>query len=151
MQTHHIPRVGIGIMIFKDGHVLLGKRINAHGAHTFSFPGGHLEHMESFEDCAKREVFEECGLKIKNLTFILLANIKDFSPKHYVQISYKADWAEGTPIVKEPDKCEGWSWYPLDHLPHPLFIPAALTIKKYKTQLTYMDTESHYSYDEISL
>lgn len=147
-MNNQIPRVGIGIMIFKNNKVLLGKRINAHGGNTFSFPGGHLEHMESFEDCAKREVFEECGIKIKNVQFISLANIKDFAPKHYVNINYKADWLAGSPTVKEPDKCASWNWYDMDHLPSPLFSPAALMIKQYKAGSMYADTVSEYNYDE---
>lgn len=49
------PKVGIGVMIFKDGKVLLGKRKGSHGDGEYSFPGGHLNYMESFEDCAQRE------------------------------------------------------------------------------------------------
>lgn len=60
--------VGVGVMIFdKDGMILLGKRKGSHGAGEYSFPGGHLEYGESFEECAKREVMEECGIEIKNL------------------------------------------------------------------------------------
>ena len=80
------PKIGIGIMIFKDSKVLLGKRKGSHGAGEYSFPGGHIEYMEGFEECAKREVLEETGIKIKNVRFQLLSNIKDYTPKHYIQI-----------------------------------------------------------------
>src|SRR5215469_4737907 len=46
------PKVGVGVMILKDGKVLIGKRKGAHGAGEWAWPGGHLEYMESFEDCA---------------------------------------------------------------------------------------------------
>lgn len=32
------PKVGVGVAIIKDGKVLLGKRKNAHGEGTWSFP-----------------------------------------------------------------------------------------------------------------
>ncbi len=54
-------RVGVGIMIFKDGKVLMGRRKGSHGAGEYAFPGGHLDFGESFEDCAKRETLEEAG------------------------------------------------------------------------------------------
>ena len=53
------PKVGVGVAVVKDGKVLLGKRKNAHGEGTWSFPGGHLEYKESWEDCAIRETLEE--------------------------------------------------------------------------------------------
>ncbi len=71
---HDLPKVGVGVMILKEGKVLLGKRKGSHGAGEYSFPGGHLEYMESFEDCARREIEEECGIKVKNLRFQYLTN-----------------------------------------------------------------------------
>lgn len=69
MMTDQRPLVGIGMMILKEGKVLLGKRKGAHGAGEYAFPGGQLEHPESFEDCARRETREESGIEITNLRF----------------------------------------------------------------------------------
>ena len=41
------PVVGVGVLIMKDGKVLLGRRKNILGDGEFSCPGGHLEYMES--------------------------------------------------------------------------------------------------------
>ncbi len=109
------PKVGIGVMIFKDGKVLLGKRKGSHGDGEYSFPGGHLEYMESFENCARRETMEEAGIVLKNVRFQFLGNTKEYAPKHYVQIGLIADWENGEPKVLEPDKREEWNWYDLDH------------------------------------
>jgi 8-oxo-dGTP diphosphatase len=84
-------RVGIGVMILKDGKVLLGKRKGSHGAGEYAFPGGHLEYMESFDDCARRETREECGIEIDNIRFQFVANIKQYAPKHYAHIGVLAD------------------------------------------------------------
>jgi len=46
----------------------------------WSFPGGHLEYMESFEDCAKRETREECGIEITNIRFQFLSNVIKYAP-----------------------------------------------------------------------
>jgi len=61
------PAVGVAVIVMKNGKLLLGKRLNSQGSGTWAFPGGHLELKESIENCAKREVFEETGLFIKNL------------------------------------------------------------------------------------
>lgn len=134
------PRVGIGIMVWKDGKVLLGKRKNSHGKGEYAWPGGHLEYMESFEDCAKREVKEETGMTVNNVKFLRLLNMKDYAPKHYVHISLIADWQSGDPQSLEPEKCEGWNWYALENLPTPLFVTATGDVEAYKTGQNYFDT-----------
>ena len=133
------PLVGIGIMIFKDGKALLGKRKGSHGAGDYAFPGGHLEHLESFEDCARREVREEAGIEIKNIKFQFVANLTGHAPKHSMHLGLIADWASGEPKVLEPEKCEGWAWYDLDALPQPLFDACVLAFDSYKTGKIYYD------------
>lgn len=135
------PKVGVGIMIFKDGKILLGKRKNSHGAGEYSFPGGHLEYMEGFEECARRETLEEVGIEIKNIKFLFIKNTAFYTPKHYVHIGLIADWESGEPKVLEPEKCEGWGWYGLDNLPKPLFNLCDLTFDAYKTGKNYYDKE----------
>lgn len=127
------PKVGIGVMVLKDGKVLLGKRKGSHGEGEFAFPGGHLEHMESFADCARREVREECGIEIENIRFQYLANITKYAPKHYAHIGLVADWKKGKPKVLETNKSESWKWYDLDNLPEPTFETCQLAIEGYRT------------------
>lgn len=131
------PKVGVGVMILKDGKVLLGKRKAAHGSGEYAFPGGHLEYMESFEACAARETKEESGIEIKNIRFQYVANVQLYKPKHYVHITMIADWAGGEPQTLEPEKCEGWDWYDLDALPQPLFETCRASFDAYKTGNNY--------------
>jgi 8-oxo-dGTP diphosphatase len=121
MDNTQRPKVGVGVMIWKDGKILLGKRKGSHGDGEFSFPGGHLEYMESFADCARREVNEECGIEIENIRFQYLANVTKYIPKHYVHIGLVADWKSGEQKILEPEKCKSWGWYNMDNLPHPMF------------------------------
>lgn len=134
-----ITKVGIGVMILKDGKVLLGKRKGKHGAGEYAWPGGHLEYMESFEGCAKREVKEETGMEIENIRFVRLLNLKAYAPKHYVDIGIVADWKSGEPIVFEPEKSESWNWYDLNDLPSGLFAACASTVEAYKTGKNFFD------------
>ena len=124
MSENARPKVGLGVCIVKDGKVLMGQRRNAHGDGSWSFPGGHLEFGETFEQCAIREVEEETGLTISSPTFVTITN--DVFPaenKHYVTIYMKAEWESGDPKVTEPDKMVKWDWFDWDSLPSPLFIP----------------------------
>lgn len=133
------PKVGIGVMIIKENKVLLAKRKGSHGEGEYAFPGGHLEYMESFEECARRETKEECGIDIKNIQFQLLANVKKYAPKHYVHIGVIAEWAGGEPKVLEPEKSESWGWYEINNLPNPLFEMCRIAAESYRDGKNYFD------------
>lgn len=141
MNTTERPKTGIGILVFKDGKVLLGKRKGSHAPNVYAGPGGHLEHLESFATCAKREAREEAGIEIDNIRFLCLTNFTKYAPKHYVDIGLAADWVSGSPQILEPDKCESWDWYDLDTLPEPLFHVTAHYIEAYETGKNYFDSE----------
>ena len=129
------PKVGVGLLIVKGNKILLGKRLGSHGANEYGGTGGHLELLESIEDCALRELAEEAGedIKVKNLRFLCLANLLKYKPKHYIDIGMVAEWVSGAPIVVEPDKREAWEWYDIDNLPTPLFAVESLYIEAYKS------------------
>ena len=122
------PRVGICVLVMKEGKLLLGKRKGSHGANEYAAPGGHLEHMEKFAECAVREVMEETGLEIGPPRFLRVLNTMQYAPLHYIDIAFAAEWTRGEPEVREPDKVEGWAWYDLASLPAPLFgtVPTAI-------------------------
>ncbi len=117
-------RVGVGVFVFKSGKFLMQQRKGAHGAGSWSVPGGHLEFGESFEETARREVEEETGLKIKNVRFGAVTN-DHFTDenKHYVTIWMLSDYESGEEYITEPDKCIRQAWHTFDDLPEPLFLP----------------------------
>lgn len=140
MQEKQRPKVGLGVMIFKDGRILLHKRKGSHGEGEYAFPGGHLEYMESFEDCARREIAEECGVEVENFRFNYVATTTKYAPKHYVHIGLVADWKSGEPKVLEPEKSDGeWGWYKLDNLPKPMFAMCEFAIDAYKENKNYFN------------
>ena len=126
--------------VLREGQVLLGKRRGAHGAGEYSTPGGHLEHLESFEACARREVREECGLDLANVRFQFVANVTTYAPRHYVHVGLLADWQSGDARVLEPEKCEGWAWYPLAKLPEPLFEMTRLALAALSKPQAFFDS-----------
>lgn len=138
-ETHSHIRIGIGVMVIKDGKVLIGKRRGSHGPGEWAWPGGHMEYMESFEECARREVREEAGIEIENVRFLFLSNLRAYAPKHYVDIGLIADWKNGEPQVLEPEKRENWEWRDMDDLPAPLFHSLPKYIEAYRTRRNYWD------------
>ena len=133
------PLVGVGVMLLKGNKVLLGQRKGRHGAGEYGGFGGHLENLESFEDCAKREMAEEVGkdIKIKNLRMQCITNLTKYAPKHYIDIGMVAEWVSGEAKTMEPSRIEGWGWYDLDDLPQPLFGTLTQYIEAYRTGRFY--------------
>ena len=124
------PRVGIGVLVFNDDKILLGKRINSHGASTWSSPGGHLEFGENPKNCAFRELQEETNLIAEKIIKGPWTN--DFfedENKHYVTLFMIVTRFNKNPIVKEPEKCLEWTWFEPNHLPSPLFVPLKNLLK----------------------
>lgn len=118
------PRVGVGVIVLRNGLVLLGKRISSHGAGTWALPGGHLEFGETVEQCATREVLEETGLPIQSITLGPYAsNVFAAERKHYVTLFVLAHSVSGEPQLCEPAKCSSWQWFRWSELPQPLFLP----------------------------
>lgn len=81
-----------------------------------SFPGGHVEKGESFIDSAKREVFEETGLKVDNLK---LCGIIDWchrkSGERYMVMLYKTDTYSGE-LIGETEEGKVF-WADIDEIP----------------------------------
>jgi len=136
-MEHERPKVGIGVIVLKDGKVLLGERTASHGAGTYQIPGGHLEFGESFEETAKREVLEETGvtnIAIRGLVCIKNDRVYD---KHFVTIGLVAEWKAGEPVDIEPLKSKNWSWYSPEEMPENLFLPSRAVLEQWKAGTIY--------------
>ena len=86
--------------------------------------------FESWEDCSRREVEEEVGIKIQNIRFGIVTN--DFflkEKRHYITICMVADYESGDVRVMEPEKCSEWGWFEWNNLPFPLFQPIKNQLK----------------------
>lgn len=115
------PKVGIGVIVVRDGGLLLRKRIGKHAHGTWSCPGGHLENGETPEECAIRETLEETGLPMESARVVALTN--DLFPDggHYVTIWLKADGVSDGEVILDPTEASEYGWFPQDALPSPLF------------------------------
>lgn len=108
------PKVGLAVILMNNCKVLLGKRENAHGAGTWCFPGGHLDPLEGFKNCAERELREETGLDAiipQDAPCAVTNDIFREEDKHYVTLFIQAEYIRGEPKIMEPKKCKGWRWF----------------------------------------
>lgn len=107
------------------GEFLLQRRANTGFLDSYyDFASGHLEHGESYEACAMREVKEELGIKV-TLTDLEIAALCQtaFEPGvHYVDVIFRTKIFKGTPIIGEPEKIDHMGWYA------PNDFPAKLTV-----------------------
>jgi ADP-ribose pyrophosphatase YjhB (NUDIX family)/Txe/YoeB family toxin of Txe-Axe toxin-antitoxin module len=100
------------LIIDEQNKILLG----THNKGGLSFPGGHLEPNESFEDAALRELNEEAGVigRLSGEVFRGVTNGND-------TVVYLAEIASGKPKNTYSDEgresMTNWKWYELDQIP----------------------------------
>ena len=119
------PLLGVSAVVVRDGRVLLGRRRGAHGAGTWSFPGGKPEPGEAATDAVARELAEETGLRARSVTPIAWTDdVMTADGLHYVTLHHRVEVEPGDePRRREPDKVDGWSWADWAAPPQPLFQP----------------------------
>lgn len=103
--------VTLECFIHKDGKYLMlerdpGKRIMPG---VFMAPGGKREFNEGLFACARREVFEETGLRIKNLRIKAAGNayLRDLDQEFYFHFVF-ADYAGGRLTKNCPEGKLAW-------------------------------------------
>ena len=137
---------GVGVMLMKDGKILLGKRHEdpgkarsaLKGAGTWTMPGGKLRFGETFEAAAKRETLEETGIILYSSKVIALNN--DYIEEaHFITIGLYSENFQGEPRVMEPEQITEWKWFDLNNLPQPLFFCSEKIIKNYLEKKYYLE------------
>lgn len=120
----HRPLIFVGsvvVIVDGQGRVLLQQRRYPNG--VWGLPGGLMELGESTEDVAKREVYEETGLKIENLQlinvysgpdqFIVAENGDQF---YVVTVAYHTSCFQG-PIKIDQTESIKLEFVPVNQLP----------------------------------
>lgn len=136
----------MGVLLVKDGKVLLGKRhqdpnkadSELHGEGSWTCPGGGVEFRERPADTAVRETEEETGIKVGKVSMISVTNdmVED---AHFITLGYLAEDFEGEAEVREPDEITEWKWFDLNDLPSPLFLCSEKLIRNYLEKKFYSD------------
>ncbi len=140
--------VGFGVMLLRDGKVLLGKRHDdpdkasslLNGAGKWTMPGGKLDFGERIEDGAKRELFEETSIAL-NKSSVICVNQDMVEGAHFITIGVNAIDFSGEPKVMEPDEITEWKWFDLNNLPTPLYFPSEKLLNNYKQDKFYISEQ----------
>ena len=119
----HRPLImpGAGVFVINDkGEILLEKRAD-NG--LWDFPAGAMELGESFEECARREVLEETGIKCGELEFFGTVSGKDYynvypngDQAYFCGIKYICRDYEGTLKAQESEVTD-LKFFAFDKLP----------------------------------
>lgn len=104
------PKVGVQILVVKDGNVLIGKDARK-GEDLYGVPGGHWENGETLKEAAKREVLEESGIECGDIKFLCVYDFfREDKGVSYVSISYVAKFVSGDLKDNQTEGRVDWRW-----------------------------------------
>jgi NAD+ diphosphatase len=109
------PRISPAMMVVvKKGNAILLARHAGSPNGRFSALAGFLEAGESVEDAVHREVYEEVGLRVRDLRYF---GSQSWPFPHSLMIAFTAQWESGE-IVVDPREIAEARWFgPDDALP----------------------------------
>src|SRR3989344_1870701 len=129
-------------LIHTDSHILLGMKKRGFGQGKWNGFGGKIEKGETIDQAARREMFEEAGLTVGEVSPM---GILHFSfPNDPVTLEvrvFRADTYEGE--LKEGDEMKP-QWFPIDEIPFESmwpddkhWLPLFLSGKKFKGEFFF--------------
>ncbi len=134
---------GASVIVIRNGHILLQKRKD-NGC--WGYHGGCLELGERLEDAAKRELYEETGLKVNSMR---LYGVFSGPELHYVyphgdevynvDTVYVCDDFEGEMCADTAEVSE-LRWFPFNEVPENLGPPVSGIIRKFIEQKLSKDS-----------
>ena len=124
------PRVGCGVVVIRDGKLLLLKRVRPPEADHWGLPGGKVDWLEPAAVSAARELLEETGIMAGQMTLLTAADyIDETAGEHWLCPIYLAPQAAGEARRAEPHKHSDLGWFDPVDPPEPLTVTARAAIE----------------------
>jgi NAD+ diphosphatase len=108
--------------IFKDDKILLTHNIAFRG-NVHSLVAGFVEPGETLEECVRREILEEVGLRVKNIQFF---GSQPWPFPNSLMIGFTAEYESGD-ISVDGKEISRAGWYDVNNLPE---IPSKISIAR---------------------
>ncbi|MDD3353935.1 NUDIX domain-containing protein [Zoogloea sp.] len=117
MARPGIP-TGVHVLLWREERVLLMRRAGTGFFDgLYSLPGGHVEEGESLRRAAIREMREELGVLLEENALDMLGVVHRRSDTNRIDFFLQTRRWQGTPVIAEPDKCDGLLWCDPSGLP----------------------------------
>ena len=98
-----LPLVGVGVVVVRDGRVLLIRRAKPPRRGEWSLPGGLQKLGETVFQAASREVMEEAGVIVRPLAVIDVVDLIEWDEQrvryHYTLIDILAAFVDGEAVA----------------------------------------------------
>lgn len=120
---HVAPAVIVAIR--KGDTVLMAQNAKWRSSGLFSSLAGFVEGGESAEDAVHREVYEEVGIKLKNVRYV---NSQSWPFPGSLMLGFAAEWESGE-LNPDGDEIVEAGWYAKEEMPG--FIPNRKTISRW--------------------
>jgi ADP-ribose pyrophosphatase YjhB (NUDIX family) len=106
---------GVEAVIERDGRILLARRAHEPGKGLWDLPGGFVHEQEAPLDALEREVREETGLLLQDVSLLGIWVEPDYQGRSVFSVTYSATAAPGEPAAA--DDVAELRWVPPDELP----------------------------------
>jgi len=134
----HYPRVSPAVMVMiQKGEQFLLARSPHFIPGMYSALAGFAEPGETLEETVHREVYEEVGIRVKNIRYFAS---QPWPFPHSLMIAFHADYESGD-INIDPTEIEDADWFSADKLPDRL--PGLISISRKLIEATLHELKHH--------
>ena len=123
-ELSHYPRLSPAIIVLVErGDEILLARANRYQGAMYSVLAGFVEPGESLEDTLHREIFEEVGIKVKNVKYF---GSQPWPFPNSLMVGFTCEYDSGELVLQEEEIADA-QWFTADSMPE---IPPGISISR---------------------